>query len=219
MREKVSREPDTSFQVIFWLWRLCQGHHDSVVYVYQGPYILASVNGMGIYPRTSLSKFTFSIYEAIGCTVVLCIVSIFFCWWIFSFVNMSCFIDCFPHLMVFTPLEHRLNISTRGVFVFVLTILFRYAAAAAAAKSCQSYVTLCNPSDGSPPGSSAPVILQAGTLEWVSISFSIACMHAKSLQPCPTLCNPIDGSPPGSSVPGFLQARILEWVAISFSTF
>ena len=60
MREKVSREPDTSFQVIFWLWRLCQGHHDSVVYVYQGPYILASVNGMGIYPRTTLSKFTFS---------------------------------------------------------------------------------------------------------------------------------------------------------------
>ena len=60
MREKVSREPDTSFQVIFWLWRLCQGRHDSVVAVYQGPYILASVNGMGIYPRTTLSKFTFS---------------------------------------------------------------------------------------------------------------------------------------------------------------
>ena len=60
MREKVSREPDTSFQVILWLWRLCQGHRDSVVHVYQGPYILASVNGMGIYPGTSLSKFTFS---------------------------------------------------------------------------------------------------------------------------------------------------------------
>ena len=60
MREKVSREPDTSFQVIFWLWRLCQGHQDSVVDVYQGPYILASVNGMGFYPRTALSKFTFS---------------------------------------------------------------------------------------------------------------------------------------------------------------
>ena len=60
MREKVSREPDTSFCVIFWLWRLCQGHHDSVVHVYQWPYILASVNAMGIYPRTTLSKFTFS---------------------------------------------------------------------------------------------------------------------------------------------------------------
>ena len=60
MREKVSREPDTSFQVIFWLWRLCKGHHDSVVDVYQGPYILASVNDMEIYTRTTLSKFTFS---------------------------------------------------------------------------------------------------------------------------------------------------------------
>ena len=60
MREKVSREPDTSFQVIFWLWRLCQGHQDSVVHVYQGPYILASVNDMEMYTRTTLSKFTFS---------------------------------------------------------------------------------------------------------------------------------------------------------------
>ena len=60
MREKVSWEPDTSFQVIFWLWRLCQGHHDSVVDVYQGPYILASVNDMEMYTRTTLSKFTFS---------------------------------------------------------------------------------------------------------------------------------------------------------------
>ena len=60
MRVKVSREPDTSFQAIFWLWRLCQGHRDTVVHVYQGPYILASVNGMGIYPKTTLSQFTFS---------------------------------------------------------------------------------------------------------------------------------------------------------------
>ena len=42
------------------------------------------------------------------------------------------------------------------------------AAAAAAAKSLQSYPTLCNPTDGSPPGSPAPGILQARTLEWVA---------------------------------------------------
>ena len=124
-----------------------------------------------------------------------------------------------PLSSFYTLVKHHLNISTRGVFVFVLTILFRYAAAAAAAKSCQSCPTLCDPSDGSPPGSSVPGILEARTLEWVSISFSNACMHAKSLQMCPTLSDPIDGSPPGSSVPGFLQARILEWVAISFYTF
>ena len=45
--------------------------------------------------------------------------------------------------------------------------------AAAAAKSLQSCPTLCNPIDGSPPGSPVPGILQARTLEWVAISFSI----------------------------------------------
>ena len=45
---------------------------------------------------------------------------------------------------------------------------------AAAAKSRQSCPTLCDPIDGSPPGSSVPGILQARTLEWVAISFSNA---------------------------------------------
>ena len=48
------------------------------------------------------------------------------------------------------------------------------AAAAAAAKSLQLCPTLCNPIDGSPPGSAVPGILQARTLEWVTISFSNA---------------------------------------------
>ena len=43
--------------------------------------------------------------------------------------------------------------------------------AAAAAKSFQSCPTLCNPIDGSPPGSPVPGILQARTLEWVAIAF------------------------------------------------
>ena len=46
--------------------------------------------------------------------------------------------------------------------------------AAAAAKSLQSCLTLCDPIDGSPPGSPIPGILQARTLEWVAISFSNA---------------------------------------------
>ena len=45
---------------------------------------------------------------------------------------------------------------------------------AAAAKSLQSCSTLCDPRDGSPPGSPVPGILQARTLEWVAISFSNA---------------------------------------------
>jgi len=89
--------------------------------------------------------------------------------------------------------------------------------AAAAAKSLQSCPTLCDPIDGSPPGSSVPGILQARTLEWVAISFSNAFMHAKSPQLCLTLCDPMDSSPRGSSIHRILQARILEWDAISFS--
>ena len=48
------------------------------------------------------------------------------------------------------------------------------AAAAAAAKSLESCPTLCDPIDGSSPGSPVPVILQARTLQWVAISFSNA---------------------------------------------
>ena len=47
-------------------------------------------------------------------------------------------------------------------------------AAAAAAKSLQLFPTLCDPIDGSPPGSPVPGILQARTLEWVAIPFSNA---------------------------------------------
>ena len=45
---------------------------------------------------------------------------------------------------------------------------------AAAAKSLQSCLTLCDPIDGSPPNSTIPGVLQARTLEWVAISFSNA---------------------------------------------
>ena len=52
---------------------------------------------------------------------------------------------------------------------------FSWRVAAAAAKSLQSCPTLCDPIDGSPPGSPVPGILQARTLEWVAISFANAC--------------------------------------------
>ena len=52
-------------------------------------------------------------------------------------------------------------------------VLYHWATAAAA-KSLQSCLTLCDPIDGSPPGSPIPGILQARTLEWVAISFSNA---------------------------------------------
>ena len=67
---------------------------------------------------------------------------------------------------------------TRRSFVGkVMSLLFNMlsaADAAAAAKSLQLCPTLCDPIDGSPPGSPVPGILQTRTLEWVSISFSNA---------------------------------------------
>ena len=80
--------------------------------------------------------------------------------------------------------------------------------------------TLCNPIDGSPPGSPVHGILQARTLEWVTISFSKRNYRKKEsevAQSCPTLYDPMDCSLPGSPIHGILQARVLECVTISFS--
>ena len=66
--------------------------------------------------------------------------------------------DSVPQSHQGSPLFHFLSVST-----------------VAAAKSLQSCPTLCDPIDGSPPGSAVPGILQARTLEWVAISFSSAC--------------------------------------------
>ena len=88
---------------------------------------------------------------------------------------------------------------------------------AAVTKSLQSCLTLCDPIDGSPPGSPVPGILQARTLEWVAISFSNAWkwkVKVKSLS-----CDPMDWSSPCSSVHGIFQARVLEWGAIAFSKY
>ena len=60
-----------------------------------------------------------------------------------------------------------------GPCTFKFLVKFAFSAAAAA-KSLQSCPTLCDPIDGSPPGSAIPGILQARMLEWVAISFSNA---------------------------------------------
>ena len=74
--------------------------------------------------------------------------------------------------------------SSRGIFLtqgsnptglpHCRQILLSHRGAPAAAASLQSCPTLCDPIDGSPPGSPVPGILQARTLEWVAISFSNA---------------------------------------------
>ena len=94
-----------------------------------------------------------------------------------------------------------------------------HTAAAAAAKSLQSWPTMCDPIDGSTSGFPVPGILQARTLEWVAISFSNALkckVKVKSLSRV-QLSDPMDCSLPGFSVHGILQAKVLEWGAIAFS--
>ena len=69
--------------------------------------------------------------------------------------------------------------------------------------------TLCDPVNGSPPGSLVPGILQARTLEWVAISFSNAWkwkVKVKSLNRVRLLATP---HPPGSSTHGIFQTRVL----------
>ena len=96
----------------------------------------------------------------------------------------SHFFKNFPQFVVIHTIEAFGIINKAEVDVFLELSCFFYdpthvdnlisgsAAAASAAKSLQSCLTLCDPIDGSPPGSPIPGILQARTLEWVAISFS-----------------------------------------------
>ena len=67
--------------------------------------------------------------------------------------------------------NHLLKYSSISIGKFTLQKNFMRAAAA---KSLQSFPTLCDPIDGSPSGSPVPGILQVRTLEWVASSFSSA---------------------------------------------
>ena len=85
-----------------------------------------------------------------------------------------------PDAQIFTLQETNLFLIGKDMLIVMAPILINKGvfepsyAAAAAAESLQSCPTLCNPIDGSPPGSTVPGILQARTLEWVAISFSNA---------------------------------------------
>ena len=91
-------------------------------------------------------------------------------------------------LELVTPSLPRCSLYICTSFVapqpFLHTVFTCFSPATAAAKSLQSCPTLCDPTDGSPPSSPVPGILQARTPEWVAISFSNAWkwkVKAKSL--------------------------------------
>ena len=79
--------------------------------------------------------------------------------------------DMFPHFIANNACKQHLC-TNRNPLIYV----------AAAAKSLQLCPALCDPTDGSPPGSSVPGILQARILEWVTISFSTDTCSVSSVQ-------------------------------------
>ena len=94
-------------------------------------------------------------------------------------------------------------------------------AAAAAAKSRQLFPTLCDPIDGSPPGSSVPGILQARILEWVAISFSNAWkwkVKVKSLSRVRLLSTPWTAAPQAPPSMGFSRQEYWSGVPLPSPT-
>ena len=82
------------------------------------------------------------------------------------------------------------------------------------AKSLQLCPTLCDPINGSPPGSPSPGFSRQE--HWSGLPFPSPVHENESevAQSCLTPSNPMDCSLPGSSAHGIFQARVLEWVAI-----
>ena len=91
----------------------------------------------------------------------------------FCFSKMSTISFLFPVLIIWVFLSWIVYPKNFSIMLITMKIIcFAFFSAAAAAKSLQSCPTLCDPIDGSLPGSLVPGILQARTLEWVAISFS-----------------------------------------------
>ena len=111
--------------------------------------------------------------------------------------------------------------KNREILVCLYTSLYLFKwKYAAAAKSLQSCPTLCDPIDGSPPGSPVPGSLQARTLEWVAISFSNELkwkVEVKSRSRVRLFTTPWTAAYQAPPSMGFFQARVLEWGAIAFS--
>ena len=98
--------------------------------------------------------------------------------------------------------------------ILTIYVLLTYAAAAAT-KLLQSCPILCDPIDGSPPGSSVLGILQARTLEWVCHLMHVCMLSRFS---CVDSVWPCGQQPTRLLCPQDSLGKILEWVAISFSS-
>ena len=116
-------------------------------------------------------------------------------------------------MLLFLPVWSWRCFKNELIYYSIFSCLQNYVAAAA--KSLQSCPTLCNPIDGSSPGSAVPGILQTRT-HWSGLSFPSP-MHESESEVMSDSSQPHGLSLPGSSIHGIFQARVLQWVAIAFS--
>ena len=108
-------------------------------------------------------------------------------------------------------------LTTPTVAQMTVSKILVWSLQAAAAKSLQPCPALCDPIDGSPPGS--PSLGFSRQEHWSGLPSPSPVHKSESevTQSCPTLSDPMDCGAPGSSVHGIFQARVLEWGAIAFS--
>ena len=128
----------------------------------------------------------------------------YLCQWLFPFLKYQLHEDI---VYVFFFLMYLF------IFIFWLHSMWDVSSPSAAAKSFQSCPTLCDPIDGSPPGSPCPWD-SPGKTTGMGCHFLLQCMKVKSesevAQSCLTLSDPMDCSLRGSSIHGIFQARVLE---------
>ena len=133
------------------------------------------------------------------------------CWLLLGNQTIFCLSSSFPviscwRLAIGDNIEHFPTTSVKATDSEAVACLSSYHAAAVA-KSLHSCPTLCDPIDGSPPGSPIPGILQARTLEWIAISFSNAWkwkVNVKSLRHVRLLATPwttVYQAPPSMGFP------------------
>ena len=133
---------------------------------------------------------------------------------------------CLVPVFTLTSSSHSSLVSIKNFCSASLSpFLFDFypaAAAAAAAKSLRSCPTLCDPRDGSPPGSPVPGILQARTLEWVAISFSSAWkwkVKVKSLSRVRLLATPWTAAHQAPLSMGFSRQEYWSGVPLTYLDF
>ena len=117
--------------------------------------------------KMSLCKQYFGINSRLDISLYFRNLTLLFCFLLFF--SFAIYPKLFKLLLCFF-----LEVCKSSLLFSIFCISWWFAAAAATAKSLQLCLTLCDPIDDSPPGSSVPGIFQARILEWVAISFSSA---------------------------------------------